>query len=108
LRPAINLAGGRLLAYEPDANLADGAAQLATCGFIDVDNVPPWDTWVGYIAEAGGLNYLVSWVPPTLIDLADWGVEANPEQCIWWLDEHDTVLANLLAERGLIVRLRRT
>ena len=41
-----DLAGGRLLLYAPDENLCDGAAQSSSKGFFDVDNIPPWDTWI--------------------------------------------------------------
>lgn len=74
-----DLAGGRLLLYSPDENLCDGAAQYSSMGFFDVDNAPPWDTWVCFFE-----TYLVSWVPPQLLDLANQGIDANPEQCILW------------------------
>jgi hypothetical protein len=73
---------GRLLLYAPNENLFDGAAQYSSKGFFNVDNVPPWDTWVCFFEE-----YLVSWVPPQLLELANAGVEANPEQCILWAPE---------------------
>jgi hypothetical protein len=31
-------------------------------------------------------NYLVAWIPPDFIPLATRGVDANPEECILWLD----------------------
>jgi hypothetical protein len=34
-------------------------------------------------------NYLVAWVPPDFIRLANQGVDANPEECIVWLDTLD-------------------
>ena len=34
--------------HAPDDNLADGAAALASRGFFDEDNAPPWDTWLWY------------------------------------------------------------
>jgi hypothetical protein len=73
---------GRLLLYAPDENLCDGAAQSSSKGFFDVDNIPPWDTWVCFVDR-----YLVSWVPPQLLDLANQGVDANPEQCILWVPD---------------------
>jgi len=78
-----NLHRGRLLLYLPDENLSDGAAQYASKGFFDVQNVPPWDTWVCLIER-----YLVSWVPPLLMDLASQGIDVNPEQCILWAPEN--------------------
>jgi hypothetical protein len=44
-----------------------------------IDNIPPWDTWICFLEQ-----YLVSWVPPQLRDLANDGIDANPEQCILW------------------------
>jgi len=70
---------GRILLYSPDGNLCDGAAIYPSKGFFDVDNMPPWDTWVCY---ANG--HLVSWVPRILEELASAGIEVNPEQCIEW------------------------
>ncbi len=72
---------GKLLLYAPEENLADGAAKHASNGFFDVDNVPPWDTWVVF-----SHGILLSWVPPQLIGLAQSGIEVNPECCVRWLD----------------------
>jgi hypothetical protein len=74
-----NLSQGRILLYAPDDNLSDGAAVYPSKGFFDVNNVPPWDTWVAYVGR-----YLVSWVPPMLEELAAAGIEVNPEECIQW------------------------
>jgi hypothetical protein len=72
-------AGGRLLLYVPTENLACGAAQASSCGFFDVNNVPPWDIWVDFSKET-----LVSWVPPDLVEAAQMGIDVNPEGCIRW------------------------
>lgn len=76
------LEGGRLLLYAPDENLFDGASQYGSKGFFDVDNIPPWDTWVCFFE-----NYLVSWVPQQLVELANQGIDVNPEGCILWAPE---------------------
>ena len=78
----IGLQGGRLLLYAPNENLFDGAAEYSSRGFFDVDNIPPWDTWICFFDE-----YVVSWVPPQLLELANAGIEVNPEQCILWAPE---------------------
>lgn len=90
----VDLLGGRLLVYFPDANLADGAAEVQSHGFFDVDNTPPWDTWValGVDAESQAVSYkayVIAWVPPMLVDLANSGIEVNPEACICWLEDAD-------------------
>ena len=71
---------GQLLVYFPHENLADGAADFSSNGFFDCDNVPPWDLWVSFSEGA-----LISWVPIGLIEAAQMGIDANPEQCIQWL-----------------------
>ena len=73
---------GRLIVYAPQDNLSDGAAEVQSLGFFDVDNVPPWDTWV---TMAG--KYLLAWVPPQMLKFANAGVEVNPEECIKWADD---------------------
>jgi hypothetical protein len=75
------LCGGRLLAFAPEDNLSDGAAEYFSLGFFDVDNVPPWDTWIAMFGK-----YLVSWVPVQLVRLVQEGLDVNPEQCILWAD----------------------
>jgi len=88
--PASLLPSGRLLLYDPDLNLFCGGAENATNGFFDVNNVPPGDFWIAYIVEAKAQDtygsYLLSWIPTSLVDLVDKGVQANPEQCIAWAD----------------------
>ncbi len=73
---------GRLLLYAPDENLCDGAAEYSSLGFFDVNNIPPWDTWICFFQQ-----YLVSWVPPQLLELAGIGIDVNPELCILWAPE---------------------
>src|ERR1700677_4399103 len=68
-RLAKNLEGGRLLGYAPDDNLSDCAAEAETMEYFDCDNVPPWDTWVGYIHESERCNYLVTWVAPFFLEI---------------------------------------
>jgi hypothetical protein len=79
---SLDLYGGQLLLYAPEENLACGAAEYVSLGFFDVDNVPPWDTW---IAMSG--KYLISWVPAQLFRLVQEGLDVNPEQCILWADD---------------------
>lgn len=109
---AHDLAGGRLLVYDPADNLCDGAALLASSGFFDGHNVPPWDTWIGYIYSGPGEYlttryrynrlYLLSWVPPAFLILADNGVEANPEQCIRWAVDVEHEFFRQLQSVGLL------
>jgi hypothetical protein len=107
--PASDLAGGRIVLYDPDANLFDDTAERASQGFCDADSVPAWDTWVCYFSEAEVperwspfASFLVSWVPPALVELADAAITQSPEQCIRWATELDLPFTRLLAEAGLL------
>jgi hypothetical protein len=102
--PEADPAGGRLLAYFPDADLTDGAAEVQSGGFFDGFNTPPWDTWVGFVeddqGDIGYRGYIVAWVPRSLFPFVEEGIDVNPEQCIRWLDDTDTALAVWLRERA--------
>lgn len=92
---------GRLLAFFPDESLACGVANSETQGFFTDDNVPPWDTWMVYLQEGGQTNYLVSWVPRSLVEMVDGGVRDIPEECVGWVDERCPHLIKALVARGL-------
>lgn len=79
----------------PDENLADGAAEVASSGFFDVNNVPPWDAWVAFIRGT-----LISWVPLQLVTTAQLGIDVNPEACVEWFEERPwRMLARLVDNR---------
>lgn len=102
-----DLGGGRLLIYFPNVDLACGAAEQETAGFFDVNNVPPWDTWVAYFQDEYNLDsfdteYLIAWVPPEFVSIANEGIEVNPEQCIMWLSETSVELAKSLRAENFL------
>jgi hypothetical protein len=72
---------GLLLLYEPQETVSDGAAEASSNGFFDVEDAPPWDTWLACSEGA-----IVSWVPEHLISRAQAGIDANPVDCIRWLN----------------------
>lgn len=89
---SFDLVRGKLLRYKPEDNFSDGASQDITCGYFDVNDAPPWDTWVCFVGRS-----LISWVPPILINLVQSGIDANPVDCIGWVDE--TLLSKLKGTR---------
>jgi len=102
-----NLVGGRLLIYFPNYDLACGAAEQETGGFFDVNNVPPWDTWVAYLRDARSVEsydteYLIAWIPREFVALADDGIAVNPEECIQWLKDTPVELVNVLRAEKLL------
>jgi hypothetical protein len=107
------LRGGRLLAFTPDGTLQDGAANIATDGFLDDDNIPPWDTWIWYVTNdpvskpefwSGTVtdSYLLSWVPESLIKVVNAGMDVNPEDCIRWATDLDTPFIRQLKQATLV------
>lgn len=108
---------GRFVIFFPEYNLLCGAAEVYSAGYFSESNCPPWAMWIGcgqsgkidsprdaggnYALDRGAL-YLIAWVPEPLIALAGRGIEANPEECIAWLDECDTPFTIRLKDEGLI------
>jgi hypothetical protein len=91
-----DLKGGELMVYFPEENLSDGYADLVSKGFFDVENTPPYDTWVAFfddgphVVNQGLRTYLVCFVPQRFIELAEAGIDGNPEECILWLRQSNT------------------
>lgn len=84
------VAGGRLIAYSPDFNLACGVCEVETKGYFDVDNTPPWDTWVALLDAPNAKHWessLIAWVPSVFVPLVQAGINVIPEQCVLWLDD---------------------
>ena len=82
-----------------------GAATVASSGFFDIANIPPWDTWIAMFRTGDrsmGPEYLVSWVPDALLQDAAAGIDVNPEGCIIWLSETSTEVAARLRASGLL------
>ena len=110
---AVDLRDGRVLFFDPDGTLSDGAARVATNGLFGDDNSPPWDTWIEYVYQApvnsqsgpfttAQSGVLLAWIPPALEEIAQAGIAHNPEQCIGWLDESSYPIADHLRDNGVI------
>jgi uncharacterized protein (TIGR02996 family) len=84
--PPTSLHGGRLLLFNREDTLSDGAAEAESRGFFDMNNCPPCDTWVWFEPQT---DWLLCWVPSNLVDCASAGILVNPEQCILWADMVD-------------------
>ena len=94
---------GRILVCEYDCSLFDGASRHAAPGFIDLWDIPAWDTWIGLIpagvlrtAGIDRLPALLAWIPPPLIPRAHEAIAVNPCEVLSWLDTRDKSLARKL------------
>ncbi len=76
-----------LLVTDWQMGLGSGSG-LASKGFLDLDDIPPWDTWLGLVdvPESGyGTNRcLLSWVPWWAAELVDEAVYVNAYGCLAW------------------------
>jgi hypothetical protein len=99
---------GKLLLFYPDGSLSDGAAEVASRGFFDNDNVPAWDSWVYYGNDGSGSSrncdqsFLVSWIPRKFVPLVNDGIAVNPESCIEWASARDRVFRRSLKAQGML------
>ena len=89
-RPVLgDLMGGKLLVYGPMSSLAEGHVAQVTRGFFDLDESPPWDTWIwlqtGPSTAKTEETLLVCWVPPELIDLVQAGMDVQSAGWVRWL-----------------------
>jgi hypothetical protein len=91
---------GRLLIFLPDCAFAsDGVAELASDGFFDFMEYPPWDTWIYAVDEpvigSGSPEKpewlpgteLVSLVPPQFVKKVQSAIESTADQAIFWIED---------------------
>lgn len=93
------VARGRLLVWNRDDTIDDGAGEAETGGYLDVSDMPPWDTWVAY----EGSGCLISWVPPVFVPSVERAIAVNAYQALYWLRGTTLRFARLLEEDGLLV-----
>ncbi|AFZ67771.1 hypothetical protein [Deinococcus peraridilitoris] len=76
-----------LLVADPAASIFDGAAQAASQGYLDFNNIPPWDTWLMTlppVQDSSGQALLLCWVPRWAEDFVNFGIAVEPVQCLSW------------------------
>lgn len=82
---------GRLVCCHVAASEASEASCGESEGYFDEFDVPPWDSWVAWFphgnSDQSNDGYLIAWVPPALVDLAQRGIDVNPVECIFWADD---------------------
>lgn len=116
---SVDLKGGKLLYYIPESQIADGASEVASAGFIDLYDTPPWDTWIAYIttqsredffsgretfASTYAISCLISYVPQAYLSFVQAGVEVNCIESFRWADDFDCEFTQKLIDEGIIQR----
>ncbi|MCZ6816636.1 MAG: hypothetical protein O7F76_08030 [Planctomycetota bacterium] len=96
-----HLSVGRLLAYYMGYSLHDGMASHETAYFFDIEDTPPWDTWVDFVTvprcptktDVSSLKpieldeLLIAWIPPEYTELVQQGVDTQPLEILNWVDD---------------------
>jgi uncharacterized protein (TIGR02996 family) len=123
---AADLAGGRLVLFEPERARGEAVVEVAGDGYLDRYQVPAWDSWLFYLDEGGEgrrrvhahweaewilgrplrprvfASYLVAWVPAAAAAAVDGGCEAQAESALAWAEDVDCALTPRLRELGLL------
>lgn len=92
---ASTLTGGGILVYEPDEDLFDGLSELETDGYLDSNDCPPYDAWIGYV-ETGNRRCVLSWVPDEIVSLVNAGTDVMCTDCLYWASSSNTDWARSL------------
>lgn len=107
----LDLLGGRLFVSEPDNSLDDGMAEQESDGFIDGANVPVEDSWVYWFEGEvtpfdSNVGFIISYVPKIFIQKVQDGIDVNPEECVFWLEDMEHPIVKVMKELGCLFALR--
>lgn len=85
-----------------DQSVWDGASEAESEGFFDVYDVAPRDTWVALHRDELACDVLVCWIPPVLHEAAQGGIDVSCVDCVGWLAEADSPVADAYRRHGLV------
>lgn len=83
---------GRVLCFYPELSLQDAVAYVASDGFIDQDDCPPWDTWLFYSNKDIEMYHddehscLYSWVPEMFVSQVNNAISEDTYDCLVWAE----------------------
>jgi hypothetical protein len=92
--PAEFLRSGRILCCGVGASLLDRACTEVSNGFLDDDDLPPCDTWIGIIPIQ--FPHLLAWVPAAHVEDVDTAMPYCPTEAYRWLTTTDPRLERAL------------
>lgn len=109
-----DLAGGRLLLYDPCGTDSSGGSWATSSGLFDGEDAPPWDCWIAFVHQEFKWlpdwpprrpeweTFVVSWIPPTLLAVAEEGIQGVVMDCVIWADDTGMPITGLLRAEGLL------
>lgn len=89
---------GRILCCGVNASLFDIVCQQESSGFLDEDDIPPCDTWVGLVPL--GIQYLLAWVPGRHVQDVSAAMPCCPTEAYVWLETIDPRLERSILRGG--------
>jgi uncharacterized protein (TIGR02996 family) len=97
---------GKVVAFEPDLSLFDGAAEAESDGYFDVNSMPPSEFWVLMVDDWGrateSKSYLLAFVPDWLYRQAVSGMRVDAACCINFASEIEAPFIQMLRWEGLL------
>jgi hypothetical protein len=94
---APDLDSGRFLLYSPFLAGGDGLAEANSHGFFDIDDCPPWDTFLTFMKARATVivgNFqlqarhdgILCWIPNRAVELAQAGINVTPAGSLSWVE----------------------
>src|SRR5262245_48474104 len=83
-----DLAGGRILFTTIDTDSCE-CATAPSNGYLDLDDLPGWDTWFCHRPTDRPWGAIYCWVPAHLVELADRGLRTLPCDNVLWMRSLD-------------------
>lgn len=74
----------RLFVFRPQDSLFHASSPPMSQGYIDDDEIAPWDTWITALD-----GHVLTWVPSPFVPLVSDAILVNPEECIRWASDWD-------------------
>lgn len=115
---SVNRNNGRFLLHFLSFSNWDGLSEEASKGFIDIGDMPPWDTCIACFpirrkppqfsyGSSSSRDIILSWVPAVFCDLVSEGRDVNTVDCFFWASEYrqkkySSDVLDWLESRGLL------
>jgi len=92
---------GRVMLFNPGQAIWDGAAEDASCYYVDYTDSPPFDTWIatikqlnaiGFYSHGGDITYehiLIAWVPKSQYFYADEAIQVSMLGLYEWPEDEN-------------------
>jgi hypothetical protein len=87
-----DFSGGRILYTTIDTDSCECATEPSN-GYLDLDDLPGWDTWFWHRPTDRPWGAIYCWVPAHLVELADSGLRTLPCDNVLWLQSLDELSA---------------